>query len=98
MQSHNVNIWLRVYAINYAERYPVVRAGPLARVLHQDIAHYPRGKTKKLSTVMKTSFLLVDEPKICVVNQNRRLYRAVLPFAAKIPSGQPPKLGVYQWH
>lgn len=85
------------------ERHPREQTGPLcgavrARLIDEDSAHHLGGDAEELRTVAPGDPPLIDQPKICLVNERGRLEAVAGTFAPKTGGGAPTELVIHERH
>jgi len=61
-------------------------------VVYQDASHHFRREPKELGAVLPVDVFLIDEPKVCLIYQRRRLQCVIGKFLTKAINCDAPRL------
>ena len=67
-------------------------------MIHQDVAHHPSRKAKKLRSIAPANTPPIDQPQIELVDQGGGLERMIMPFSPHIALGDSAQIMAYEWH
>jgi len=81
---------------NQARTVAALLGHPPSCVVDQNSSHDLCGGAKEVSAILPIDLALVDEPKVCLVNESRGLQSVIGSLFTELAGGDPPELRVDQ--